>query len=273
MSMVASSSTADEGGALRVLAFEGAEVRMAAIEGQPWWVASDVCSILELQTSRALARLDPDEKGMRSTHTLGGQQMLAYVNEPGLYALVLGSRKPQAKAFKRWITHEVLPAIRKTGSFTVKPMDELELAERQVALIREKRAALARAEKAEAFQTAIEAGDGLTLRAFHKKYFSEVGERAFMDHLYGRGYLIDQRGKGAEREDGTVRDGAQHRHPSSKGKPFFYLHGHGQYGGKHGEATRVRPGTPELDLKAALIKDGLAANNNDTGRPLEIEAA
>lgn len=117
MSMVASSSTADEGGALRVFAFEGAEVRMATIDGEPWWVAADVCSILEVQSGRALTRLDEDEKGMRSTHTPGGDQLLTYVNEPGLYSLVLGSRKPQAKAFKRWITHEVLPAIRKTGGY------------------------------------------------------------------------------------------------------------------------------------------------------------
>ncbi|MFD5675581.1 Bro-N domain-containing protein [Streptomyces sp. NPDC127040] len=260
--------------ALQVFAFEGAEVRAITIDGEPWWIARDVCGVLSIRNvADALGSLDEDERGVVTADTPGGAQQVATINEPGLYSLILRSRKPQAKAFKRWITHEVIPAIRKTGSFTVKPLDELELAERQVVLIREKRAALARAVKAEAFQSAIEAGDGLTLRAFHKKYFSEVGERAFMDHLYARGYLIDQRGKGAERDDGTVRDGAQHRHPSAKGKHFFYLHGHGRHGGKRREATRVRPGAPELDLKAALIKDGMAANNNDTGRPLEIEAA
>lgn len=107
--------------ALQVFAFEGAEVRTVLVGGEPWWVASDICSILELQSGRALARLDEDEKGLRSTQTPGGQQMLTYVTEPGLYSLVLGSRKPQAKAFKRWITHEVIPTIRRTGSYTVAP--------------------------------------------------------------------------------------------------------------------------------------------------------
>lgn len=107
--------------ALQVFAFEGAEVRTVLVDGEPWWVASDICSILELQSGRALARLDEDEKGLRSTQTPGGQQMLTYVTEPGLYSLVLGSRKPQAKAFKRWITHEVIPTIRRTGSYTVAP--------------------------------------------------------------------------------------------------------------------------------------------------------
>lgn len=87
--------------------------------GQPWFVAADVCAALELpETHKAIARLDDDEKGRNSIPTPGGQQEMSVVNESGLYNLVLGSRKPEAKRFKRWITHEVLPSIRKTGSYT-----------------------------------------------------------------------------------------------------------------------------------------------------------
>jgi prophage antirepressor-like protein len=86
--------------------------------GQPWFVAADVCAALELpDTHKAIARLDDDEKGRNSIPTPGGQQDMSVVNESGLYNLVLGSRKPEAKRFKRWITHEVLPSIRKTGSY------------------------------------------------------------------------------------------------------------------------------------------------------------
>ncbi len=66
---------------------------------------------------KALERLDADEKGVSSVHTLGGDQDMTTVNEPGLYALILGSRKTEAKRFKRWVTHDVLPAIRKTGAY------------------------------------------------------------------------------------------------------------------------------------------------------------
>jgi len=86
--------------------------------GQPWFVAADVCAALDLpETHKAIARLDDDEKGRNSIPTPGGQQDMSMVNESGLYNLVLGSRKPEAKRFKRWITHEVLPSIRKTGSY------------------------------------------------------------------------------------------------------------------------------------------------------------
>lgn len=88
-------------------------VRAVTLEGEPWFVAADVCRALELErTNRALSRLDDDEKGTHSVSTPGGRQMMSIVSESGLYALVLSSRKPEAKAFKRWITHEV---IRKTG--------------------------------------------------------------------------------------------------------------------------------------------------------------
>ena len=67
----------------------------------------------------ATERLDNDEKGVSSIDTPGGKQEMSIVNEPGLYTLVLGSRKPEAKAFKRWVTHEVIPSIRKTGGYNL----------------------------------------------------------------------------------------------------------------------------------------------------------
>lgn len=87
-------------------------------QGEPRFVASDVLQVLQLDR-KALERLDADEKGVSSIHTLGGSQDMVVVTEGGLYSLILGSRKPEAKPFKRWVTHEVLPAIRKGGSYTL----------------------------------------------------------------------------------------------------------------------------------------------------------
>ena len=97
-------------------------VRVMTINNEPWFVAADVCKALEIANNRdALTRLDDDEKGVASTDTLGGKQQTTIINEPGLYSLVLGSRKPEAKEFKRWITHEVIPTIRKTGGYIADP--------------------------------------------------------------------------------------------------------------------------------------------------------
>lgn len=94
------------------------EIRTVVINGEPWFVAADVCRALEISNSRdAVQRLDEDEKGVVLTDTRGGQQSMTAINEPGLYVLVLGSRKPEAKEFKRWITHDVIPTIRKTGGY------------------------------------------------------------------------------------------------------------------------------------------------------------
>ena len=91
------------------------KVRTLNLNGEPWFVAVDVCSILDLSNPTiAVSRLDEDE---RAKFNLGRQGDATIVNEPGLYTLVLGSRKPEAKAFKRWITHEVIPAIRKHGVY------------------------------------------------------------------------------------------------------------------------------------------------------------
>lgn len=87
------------------------------IDGEPWLVAKDVCEVLGLaDTNRALAGLDDDEKGTHIMSTLGGNQQVSIINEAGLYSLTIRSRKPEAKLFKRWITHEALPTIRKTGT-------------------------------------------------------------------------------------------------------------------------------------------------------------
>lgn len=93
-------------------------VRVVMKDGEPWFVAKDVCECLELtNTSQTLSYLDDDEKGITTNDTPGGAQEMSIVSEAGLYSLILRSRKPEAKAFKRWITHEVLPAIRKHGGY------------------------------------------------------------------------------------------------------------------------------------------------------------
>lgn len=90
-------------------------VRTVLRDGEPWFVAADVCRALELSNPTvSVGRLDDDE---RAKFNLGRQGEGTIVSEPGLYTLVLGSRKPEAKAFKRWITHEVIPAIRKHGGY------------------------------------------------------------------------------------------------------------------------------------------------------------
>ncbi|MGB4967297.1 MAG: Bro-N domain-containing protein [Candidatus Saccharimonadales bacterium] len=93
-------------------------VRVIMRGDEPWFVAVDVCEALTIGNSRmALDRLDDDEKGVSSIDTPGGNQELSIINESGLYSLILTSRKPEAKKFKKWVTAEVLPAIRKTGRY------------------------------------------------------------------------------------------------------------------------------------------------------------
>lgn len=114
-----------------LMIFENPEfgaLRSILIDSDPWFVAADVCKALELEkTNRALSRLDDDEKGAHSVSTPGGRQRMSIISESGLYSLILGSRKPEARAFKRWITHEVIPSIRKHGAYmTDSLLDALE---------------------------------------------------------------------------------------------------------------------------------------------------
>lgn len=111
------------------------DVRAIACNGDPWFVAKDVCECLELGNPRSsLALLDEDEKGVHSVDTPGGKQEMTIVSEPGLYSLILRSRKPEAKAFKRWVTHDVIPSIRKRGLYATPQTVEAMLADPDTAI-------------------------------------------------------------------------------------------------------------------------------------------
>ncbi|MCG9054735.1 Bro-N domain-containing protein [Laribacter hongkongensis] len=111
--------TAQSTSAPAVFSFESHSVRTIYRDGEIWFILNDVTEALAFSRGRDAARmLDDDEKGAHIVRTLGGEQELTIVNESGLYSLVLRSRKPEAKRFKKWVTSEVLPAIRKTGAYS-----------------------------------------------------------------------------------------------------------------------------------------------------------
>lgn len=107
---------------LQIFKYGEVPVRTTAKDGEPWWVLADVCRVLDLGSPHKVAeRLDPDEKGRNLIPTPGGNQNMTIINESGLYKVILRSDKPEAKKFTRWVTHEVLPAIRKTGIYSASP--------------------------------------------------------------------------------------------------------------------------------------------------------
>lgn len=94
------------------------QVRTVVIAGEPWFVLADLCRVLDIANPRNVAsRLDEDEKGVHRVDTLGGSQSVTVVNESGMYQVVLRSDKPEAKQFRWWLTHDVLPTLRKTGRY------------------------------------------------------------------------------------------------------------------------------------------------------------
>lgn len=111
-----------------ILQFSDNTIRMVVRDDEPWWSGKDVCAALGIRNhhhaihgrpGRAGGGLDDDERGVVTLTTPSGDQEMLAVNESGLYALIMKSKKPEAKDFKRWITHEILPQIRKTGSYSV----------------------------------------------------------------------------------------------------------------------------------------------------------
>jgi prophage antirepressor-like protein/mRNA-degrading endonuclease toxin of MazEF toxin-antitoxin module len=129
----------------KVFNYQGNQVRTVLKDGESWFVAKDVCDILELTDGRkSIELLDDDERNIIPVMDSMGRMQDSYVvNEPGLYSLVLKSRKPEAKAFKRWITHDVIPQIRRTGSYSVQPLSQLEILKQSVDLLLEQQKEIA----------------------------------------------------------------------------------------------------------------------------------
>lgn len=103
---------------IQIFKYQSNEVRTVEMNGEPWFVLKDVCEVLGVGNNRMVAdRLDADEKGVSQIDTLGGKQEMVVVNESGLYNVILRSDKPEAKPFRKWVTSEVLPSIRKHGAY------------------------------------------------------------------------------------------------------------------------------------------------------------
>lgn len=109
-----------------VFQYADQQIRTFEIDGEPWFVLADICAVLDIANPRNVAtRLDEDEKGVRPLDTPGGVQSVTIVNESGMYQAVLRSDKPEAKQFRWWVTHEVLPSIRRTGAYVVETPEQL----------------------------------------------------------------------------------------------------------------------------------------------------
>lgn len=178
------------------------QVRTVFKDGEPWFVAADVCRALSIANpSDALRRLDDDEKALVSIEGLSrGNDSGNIVNEPGLYSLVLGSRKPEAKAFKRWITHEVIPSIRKTGGYIAgqDDMSDTELLSRAILVaqrqieqrdlrIRELEPKAQFADDVSGSPDSISVGE---LAKLLKQNGVDIGKTRLFAWLRGNGYLI-----------------------------------------------------------------------------------
>lgn len=193
----------------RVFEYEGSQVRTAVIDGQTWFVAKDVCDTLEIKKYRdSVARLDEDEREPVLVDTLGGKQEMIAVNESGLYTLIMKSRKPEAKAFKRWVTHEVLPSIRKTGEYKAKASYEIEdpikRAEMWIREEQERRALVQRTELLEEqaernkpkvmFAEAVEVSEDTILIGELAKILKQngvdMGQNRLFKYLRDEGYLM-----------------------------------------------------------------------------------
>lgn len=168
-------------------------IRALSVDGEPWFVAKDVCDALGLgNVGQALSRLDEDEKSSITLNdgTPGNPNKLV-VNEPGLYALVLSSRKPEAHAFRRWVTHEVLPALRRDGAYVASDGTEDDATLMARALLAAKRqidakdALIDEMRPKALFADAVAASDGTCLVGELAKMLRQNGVEVGQNRLFG----------------------------------------------------------------------------------------
>lgn len=186
------------------------EVRITLINDEPWFFATDVCKALDIGNApMTTSRLDEDERmtiNSSDSHSgqRGGAQTFTVINEPGLYTLVLKSRKPEAKAFKRWITHEVLPIIRKTGGYMTDTLiqriqnDPAVIYEFADALLAERKRSMALSQeldrakpKADYFDAFVNPDDCTNIRTTAKEL--NIPERQFVKFLLKEKFLFRSR--------------------------------------------------------------------------------
>lgn len=258
-------------------------IRHVDPDGSEWWSARDLMPLMGYDQWRRFAgaveraRVSAEAQGqIVENHFAAAGKMVkigsSATREAADYRLTRFAcylvamngdpRKPEVAAAQAYF------AVRTREAETT-PAKELTGPELMAKALVEAQATLHRAEQranqAETTVHAIEASDGITLRQFHKHYFSDVPERAFFEKLYSLGLLIDQR-RHHRNDRGEWRSGPEHRHPSWKGKPYIYLHGSLDSDGVRRESPRVRPGRPEHDLARLLASKGLPLNPTSDAR-------
>lgn len=197
---------------IQIFNYNSNEVRTIQRDGEPWFVLRDVCGVLALGTPAKVAeRLDEDEKGVSQIHTPGGDQSMTIINESGLYNVILRSDKPEAKPFRKWVTSDVLPTIRRHGMYATAETVEKMLADPDTTIKlletikaeREARKALeaqAEADKPKvlfadavsASHTSILVGD---LAKLLRQNGVEIGQNRLFRFLRDHGYLCKDGGR------------------------------------------------------------------------------
>ena len=181
---------------------EFGDVRTVTINGDPWFVGKDVAAALGFTNPRDAisTHVFDEDKGVESIDTLGGKQKMTVINESGLYALVFGSRLKSAQRFKHWVTSEVLPAIRKTGSYQAPQGKELlalavleaqKTIEAQTKAIEEMKPKVIFADAVRASSSSILIGD---LAKLLRQNGVDIGAKRLFEYLRNHGYLIKRKG-------------------------------------------------------------------------------
>ena len=197
---------------LQVFSYEGKEVRTIQRNGETWWVLKDVCGVLELSNARMIAdRLDEDDVSLAYvTDSMGRRQQTNIVNESGLYNVILRSDKPEAKKFKRWVTHEVLPQISRHGAYiTTSKLEEImndpDSWIKLLTALKEERQEKERLQLQVAqdkpkvvFADAVSVSDGTILIGELAKILKgngiEIGQNRLFERLRQDGFLIKRKG-------------------------------------------------------------------------------